>query len=64
MRPDQSTKAIEAGCGPTEDERAGTNDAVEQSAGRAVFPLLTDRVSKAAAGIFEENLRRGTKPVS
>src|SRR4051812_12213330 len=64
MRPDQSTKALEANCAPPEDERADGNAAVEHSAGRVVFPLLTDRVSKAAARLFEENLRRGAKPIS
>ncbi|HEV2911774.1 MAG TPA: glutamate-cysteine ligase family protein [Pyrinomonadaceae bacterium] len=44
----------------------GSNEqAAEQpSSGRAVFPLLTDTVSKSSASLFEENLRRGAKPVS
>jgi glutamate--cysteine ligase len=39
-------------------------DTVEQSAGRPVFPLLTDAVSKSSTALFEENLRRGAKPAS
>ncbi|HVG34930.1 MAG TPA: glutamate-cysteine ligase family protein [Pyrinomonadaceae bacterium] len=63
MSADQSAKAVESGCGPTGEARV-ESDAVEQSAGHAVFPLLTDRVSKSSAEFFEENLRRGAKPVS
>ncbi|HYY58685.1 MAG TPA: glutamate-cysteine ligase family protein [Pyrinomonadaceae bacterium] len=63
MSVDEATKA---GCGPTGDGGAKEQSApaVGQSPGRAVFPLLTDRVSKSSAGLFEENLRRGAKPVS
>ncbi|HEX8143510.1 MAG TPA: glutamate-cysteine ligase family protein [Pyrinomonadaceae bacterium] len=50
MGPDQSITPTESDCGP--------------SSGRAVFPLLTDPVSKSSAQLFEENLRRGAKPFS
>lgn len=42
-----------------------TNDhAWQLQPARGVFPLLTDAVSKSSALLFEENLRRGAKPVS
>src|ERR1051325_1786907 len=46
------------------DQLIGHPDTIEQQAGRPVFPLLTDAVSKSAAALFEENLRRGAKPAS
>src|SRR5918912_46185 len=36
----------------------------DKHAGRGVFPLLTDSVSKSSAPLFVENLRRGAKPAS
>lgn len=63
MSPNQSTKAIDAGLQSATDE--GEKEyAGGQSAGRVVFPLLTDTVSKSSVALFEENLRRGAKPVS
>jgi glutamate--cysteine ligase len=63
MSPDQSTKAIDAHLESAADESL-KEYAGGQSTGRVVFPLLTDPVSKSSAALFEENLRRGAKPVS
>jgi glutamate--cysteine ligase len=60
MYPDQPVKAAQADCGPTD----ASDQPRRQSLGRAVFPLLTDPVSKSSLSLFEENLRRGAKPLS
>ncbi|HEX8140565.1 MAG TPA: glutamate-cysteine ligase family protein [Pyrinomonadaceae bacterium] len=69
MRPDQQSpatpaaNAAQADCGPNAAGPAG-DASVKQPSGRAVFPLLTDPVSKSSSALFEENLRRGAKPTS
>lgn len=63
MSADESTKATSAGLDEGADENVRDYTAA-QSTGRVVFPLLTDAVSKSSAALFEENLRRGAKPLS
>jgi glutamate--cysteine ligase len=63
MRPDQPSEAPQADCRPTDAGQA-SDASRKQPSRRAVFPLLTDPVSKSSFALFEENLRRGAKPVS
>jgi glutamate--cysteine ligase len=58
---DDATKTRPA-CDETAAARAGK--AANPAAERAVFPLLTEPVSKDSVQLFVENLRRGAKPAA
>ena len=62
MTHDEAIKASDV-CGEP-DAASGGGDRRQRQDARGVFPLLTDAVSKAAAPLFVENLRRGSKPAS